>query len=66
MRPNQPKARIADARISYLNGLFYISLDSLGLDPGELAQVFDFRVSEVYAAGRELLWEERLDGKAKS
>jgi hypothetical protein len=65
MRPSQPKAKIADARISYLKGLFYVSLDSLGLDPGEQAQVFDFRVSEVYAAGRELLWEERPRGKAE-
>jgi hypothetical protein len=58
MRPNQPKAKIADARIGYHNGLFYVSFDSVGLEPGEQAQVFDFRASEVYAAGRELFWEE--------
>ena len=58
MRPAQPKAKITDARISYLNGLFYITFDSVGLEPGETAQVFDFRASEIYAAGRELLWEE--------
>ena len=56
MRPGQHKARIADARIGYLNGLFYVSFDSLGLEPNEAAQVFDFRASEVYAAGRELSW----------
>lgn len=56
MRPNQPKAKIADTRIAYLGGLFYVALDSLGLDPGEAPQVFDFRVAEVYAAGRELSW----------
>ena len=54
MRPNLPKSRIAEARVAYLNGLFYVSLDSLGLEPTETAQVFDFRVSEQYAAGREL------------
>ena len=58
MRPGQPKARITDARIGYLSGLFFVSLDSVGLEPNETAQVFDFRASEVYAAGRELFWEE--------
>jgi hypothetical protein len=58
MRPGQHKSRVADARIGYLNGLFYVSLDALGLEPNEAAQVFDFRASEVYAAGRELSWSE--------
>lgn len=58
MRPNQPKVKITDARISYLNGLFYITFDSVGLESGETAQIFDFRASEVFAAGRELQWEE--------
>ena len=57
MRPNQPKAKITDARIGYHNGLFYLTLDAVGLEPNEVAQVFDFRASEVYAAGRELFWE---------
>ena len=58
MRPSQPKVKITDARIGYLNGLFFVSLDSVGLEAGETAQIFDFRASEVYAAGRELFWEE--------
>jgi hypothetical protein len=58
MRPSMPKGKIGDARISYLNGLFYVSLDSLGLEPTEVAQVFDYRASEVFAAGRELSWRE--------
>jgi hypothetical protein len=58
MRPSMPKAKIADARLAYLNGLFFVSLDSLGLEPNEAAQVFDFRVSEQYAAGRALFWAE--------
>ena len=57
MRPRQPKAKITDARIGYLNGLFYVTFDSVGLEPSETAQVFDFRASEAYAAGRELFWE---------
>lgn len=57
MRPNQPKAKITDARIGYHNGLFYVSFDAVGLEPNEVAQVFDFRASEVFAAGRELFWE---------
>jgi hypothetical protein len=58
MRPSQPKVKITDARLGYFNGLFFVSLDSVGLEPGETAQVFDFRASEIYAAGRELFWEE--------
>jgi hypothetical protein len=58
MRPSQPKGRITDTRISFLKGLCYISLDTLGLEPTEAAQVFDYRASEVYAAGRELFWDE--------
>ena len=58
MRPQQPKLKITDARIGYLNGLFYVTFDDVGLEPGEAAKVFDFRASEVFAAGRELFWEE--------
>jgi hypothetical protein len=59
MRPSQPKNRITDLRISFLKGLCYLSLESLGLEPTEAPQVFDYRASEVFAAGRELFWEER-------
>ena len=54
MRPNQPKVRITDARISYLNNLFFVNLDAWALDAGEQPKIYDFRASEVYAAGREL------------
>src|SRR5262245_37835086 len=58
MRPGQPKVKIADARGVHVNGLFYVNLDAWGLDPGETPKLHDFRASEAYAAGRELLWEE--------
>jgi hypothetical protein len=58
MRPNQPKAKIADARIAHLNGLFYVTFDSLGLAPNERPELHDFRASELFAAGRTLEWEE--------
>lgn len=69
MRPRQPKVKITDARLGYFNGLFFVSLDSVGLEAGETAQIFDFRASEIYAAGRELFWEEvkpkgKSDGEA--
>lgn len=64
MRPRQPKVRITDARIGYHNGLFFVTFDSVGLEPSETAQVFDFRASEVYAAGRELFWEVVTPGSA--
>ncbi|MBX9585452.1 MAG: hypothetical protein K2X87_34530 [Gemmataceae bacterium] len=57
MRPGQPRARIADARIAYLNGLFYVDLDALALGPGEQPAVHDFRASEAFAAGAELYWQ---------
>lgn len=58
MRPSQPKVKLTDARLGFLNGQFFMSFDSVGLEPNEKAEIFDFRASEVYAAGRELLWEE--------
>jgi hypothetical protein len=57
MRPNMPKSKIADARFSHLNGLFYVNFDAWSLEPNEQPKVFDFRASEVFAAGRELSWE---------
>ena len=51
-------SKIVDARIAYLNGLFYVTFDALALDPGERPQVHDFRASELFAAGRELGWVE--------
>jgi hypothetical protein len=58
MRPNLPKVKIADARIALLNGLFFATFDALALDPSERPQVYDFRASEVFAAGRDLFYEE--------
>jgi hypothetical protein len=55
MRPNQPRAQIADARIGYLNDQFYVNLDAWTLEHGEQAKLHDYRASEVYAGGRELL-----------
>jgi hypothetical protein len=58
MRPNLPKTKIADARITYLNDLYFVNLDAWTLDAGEQPKLHDFRASELYAAGRELSWEE--------
>jgi len=58
MRPGLPRVKIADARVSHINGLFWVNLDAFGLDPGEQPRPHDFRASETYAAGRELWWEE--------
>lgn len=63
MRPGQPKVRAADARVAYLNGLFYVDLDAVRLDPGEQPKVFDFRASECFAAGAELYWEVAVAGE---
>jgi hypothetical protein len=63
MRPGQPRVKIADARIGYFNGLYYVNLDAWGLEPGETPRLHDFRASEAYAAGRSLLWQEEEKGR---
>src|SRR5438309_4739392 len=45
MRPGQPRVKITEARLSYLNGLFYVTFDAWALEPGEAPQVHDFRAS---------------------
>lgn len=57
MRPNQPKVKIVNARVGYLNDLFFVNLDAWSLEPGEQAKVHDYRASETYAGGRELKWK---------
>jgi hypothetical protein len=57
-RPNTPAGRLAECRMAYLQGRVYLTLDSLGLPPGEAPGIHDFRASEAYAAGDALLWEE--------
>jgi hypothetical protein len=59
-----PRAKIADARVGYLNGLFYVNLDAWGLDAGEQPKLHDYRASEAYAGGRDLLWAEVPGGKS--
>jgi hypothetical protein len=63
MRPGQPRVKISDARVSHINGLFWVNLDAFGLDPGEQPRPHDFRASETYAAGRDLAWEEVKPGE---
>ena len=57
-RPAAPAGKIADARVGYFEGQFFVNLDAWGLGPGEAPKVHDFRASDAYAAGRELYWEE--------
>lgn len=55
MRPNQPRVKITDAKIGFLNDLFFVNLDAWALEPGEQPRLHDYRASEAYAGGRELL-----------
>lgn len=57
MRPSQPKAKIVDARIGFLNGLYFVNLDAWGLEAGEQPKLHDYRASESYAGGRELSYQ---------
>jgi hypothetical protein len=58
-RPNTPSnGRIPDAHFGYFGNLFYVSLDSWSLTPGERPAVFDFRSADVFFGCREVRWEE--------
>ena len=57
-RPTFASGSVAEARIGYFNGLFYVNLDAWGLAPGEVPKVHDFRASDTYIAGRDLFWQE--------
>jgi len=66
MRPGQAKVKIADARIGYLNGLFFANFDAWGLEPGEMPKLHDYRASELYAGGSDLLVREVKQEKPAS
>jgi hypothetical protein len=57
-RPGTPSGKVPDARIGYFDGLFFLTLDTWSLEPGEQPKPLDYRASDAYAAGRELWWEE--------
>ena len=56
-RPGVAGGKMSDALFGYLDGLFFVTLDAFGLDPGDRPAAHDFRASDAYAAGRELWWE---------
>src|SRR5687768_3202936 len=41
MRPGQPRVKVSDARVSHINGLFWVNLDAFALDPGEQPRPHD-------------------------
>jgi len=57
-RLGMPAGRVTDVRFGYYNGVFFVNFDAWGLPPGESPGIHDYRASEVYAAGRDLYWEE--------
>jgi hypothetical protein len=57
-RPTLSSGAISDLRIGYFNGLFYITLDDMGLAPGEMPKIHDYRAGDHYLSGREIYWEE--------
>lgn len=54
----QPAGRVAEARLGYLDGRFFLNLDAFGLDPTDTPKVHDYRASDAYLAGATLEWEE--------
>jgi hypothetical protein len=57
-RPSMGSGRISEFRMSYLQGRIFLTFDSLGLSPGEVPGIHDFRASEAFAAGDVLFWED--------
>lgn len=57
-RSNSRVGRVPDVKFGYFDGLVFVNLDAWGLQPGEVPGVHDYRASDTYAAGKELLWEE--------
>jgi hypothetical protein len=57
-RPTMAAGRISEFRLAYLQGRIFVTFDSLGLTPGEVPGIHDFRASEAFAAGDVLMWEE--------
>jgi hypothetical protein len=57
-RPNTPASKVSDVKFGYFHGLFFVNLDAWGLQPGETPGVHDFRASDAFVAGRELVWDE--------
>ena len=57
-RPNMPVGKLFEFRLAYLQGRIFVSFDSLGLAPGEVPGIHDFRASEAFAAGDVLMWDE--------
>lgn len=57
-RPSSAAGTVADARIGFFQGLFFVNLDAWTLAPGDTPKVHDFRASDSYVAGRDLFWEE--------
>lgn len=55
-RPNAVAGRLPDAHFGYFQSLFFVSLDSWSLQPGEKPGVHDFRGSDAYFGCRDLLW----------
>jgi len=64
-RPSVPTGKIAEFRLSYLLGKVFLTFDSLGLPPGEMPGIHDYRASEMFAAGSGLLWEEVKSKKSE-
>lgn len=62
-RLNARGGKLPDAKFGYFDGLFYLNLDEWSLQPGEVPGVHDFRASDIYAAGKVLLWEELAVGE---
>lgn len=63
-RPGSP-LKVTDVAFGAFNGQVFVNLDAWGLEPGEKPGVHDFRASDLYAAGRELFWEEKTAGSGQ-
>jgi hypothetical protein len=56
-RPLSQIGRLRAVRLGRLQGQFFVDLDPLSLEAGEIAGLHDFRASDCYFAARSLYWE---------
>ncbi|MGL6074632.1 MAG: hypothetical protein ACRC8S_10770 [Fimbriiglobus sp.] len=56
-RPNSAEGKLHDLRIGYFNGLFFLTLDDMGLSPGDMPKLHDYRAGDHYLATRQISWE---------
>jgi len=63
-RPSGNAIRVADLNIGLFGGVIYLNLEAMVMNPGDVPGVHDYRLSDAYAAGQTLSYDELPPRKA--